>query len=188
MIASFKKFFLDEAEIYSIIKFYFEIYSLYLYRILYIFLQANHCVKSVHIRGYSGSYFPAFGLNTERYGVSFQIQSECWIIQTRKTPNTDTFYAVNDKLVNARQSMLDWVLNTSLYEAIFLSKEVWFYHIKNDCCTDANTRVGLIKRGQTFLRVFYSSGWSSCLKNQCYKSFIHYWSEFSLPLIWVQRL
>ena len=115
MIASFKKFFLDEAEIYSIIKFYFEIYSLYLYRILYIFLQANHCVKSVHIRGYSGSYFPAFGLNTERYGVSFQIQSECWIIQTRKTPNTDTFYAVNDKLVNARQSMLDWVLNTSLY-------------------------------------------------------------------------
>ena len=29
----------------------------------------SHCVKSVGIRNYSGSYFPAFGLNTERYGV-----------------------------------------------------------------------------------------------------------------------
>ena len=27
----------------------------------------NHCVKSVLIRSFSGSYFPAFGLNTERY-------------------------------------------------------------------------------------------------------------------------
>ena len=26
----------------------------------------NHCVKSVRIRSYSGPYFPAFGLNTER--------------------------------------------------------------------------------------------------------------------------
>ena len=29
-----------------------------------------HCVKSVRIRSYSGSHFPAFGLNTERYGVN----------------------------------------------------------------------------------------------------------------------
>ena len=28
-----------------------------------------HCVKSVHIRSYSGPHFPAFGLNTERYAV-----------------------------------------------------------------------------------------------------------------------
>ena len=26
-----------------------------------------HCVKNVHIRSYSGSFFPAFGLNMERY-------------------------------------------------------------------------------------------------------------------------
>ena len=25
-----------------------------------------HCVKSVHIRSYSGRHFPTFGLNTER--------------------------------------------------------------------------------------------------------------------------
>ena len=29
-----------------------------------------HCVKSVHIRIFSGPYFPAFELNTERYRVS----------------------------------------------------------------------------------------------------------------------
>ena len=29
-----------------------------------------HCVKSVLIRSFSGPYFPAFGLYTERYGVN----------------------------------------------------------------------------------------------------------------------
>ena len=31
-------------------------------------LLSTHCVKSVRIRSYSGPLFPAFGLNTERYG------------------------------------------------------------------------------------------------------------------------
>ena len=35
---------------------------------------SNDCVKSVHIRSYSGPHFPAFGLNTERYFVSLRIQ------------------------------------------------------------------------------------------------------------------
>ena len=34
-----------------------------------------HCVKSVRIRSYSGPHFPAFRLNTGRYGVSLRIQS-----------------------------------------------------------------------------------------------------------------
>ena len=58
------------------------------------FTQPLHCVKSVRIRSYSGSYFPAFGLNTKRYGVSLCIQSECEKIRTRITPNTDNFHAV----------------------------------------------------------------------------------------------
>ena len=33
---------------------------------------------------FSGPYFPAFRLNTERYSVSLRIQSECWKIQIRK--------------------------------------------------------------------------------------------------------
>ena len=53
-----------------------------------------HHVKSVRIRSFSGSYFPAFGLNTGRYRVSLRIPSECGKIRTRKSPNTDTFHAV----------------------------------------------------------------------------------------------
>ena len=53
-----------------------------------------HCVKCVLIRSYSCLYFPAFGLNMDRYSVSLRIQSECGKIRTRITPNTDTFHAV----------------------------------------------------------------------------------------------
>ena len=53
-----------------------------------------YCVKSLRIRSFSCLYFPAFGLNTERYGVSLRIQSECGKIWTRKNRNTDTFQAV----------------------------------------------------------------------------------------------
>ena len=34
---------------------------------------SRHCVKSVRIWSYSGPYFPAFGLTTERYGGSLRI-------------------------------------------------------------------------------------------------------------------
>ena len=44
-------------------------------------------------RSYSGPHFPAFGLNTERCGVSLHIQSECGKTQSRITPNTDNFPA-----------------------------------------------------------------------------------------------
>ena len=49
---------------------------------------------SIRIWSYSGPYFPAFGLNTERYSVSLGIRSECGKMRTRITPNTDTFYTV----------------------------------------------------------------------------------------------
>ena len=54
----------------------------------------THCVKSARIRNYFGPYFPAFGLNAERYSVSLRPQSEWGKIRTRITPNTGTFYAV----------------------------------------------------------------------------------------------
>ena len=41
-----------------------------------------HCARSVRIRSYSGPYFSAFGLNTERHGVSLRIQSECGKMRT----------------------------------------------------------------------------------------------------------
>ena len=46
-------------------------------------IRAVHCVKSVQIRS-SSPYFPAFGLNTERYEVPFRIQPDCVKIRTRK--------------------------------------------------------------------------------------------------------
>ena len=51
-------------------------------------------VKNVRIRSYSSLYFPTFGLNTERYGVSLRIQSEGGKMRTGITPNTDSFHAV----------------------------------------------------------------------------------------------
>ena len=43
-----------------------------------------HCVKSFRIQRFSSAYFPVFGLNTGRYGVSLCIQSKCEKIRTRK--------------------------------------------------------------------------------------------------------
>ena len=57
-------------------------------------LHLSHFVKSMPIWSYSGLYFAAFGLNTEKCGVfevSLRIQSEYIKIQTRITPNTDIF-------------------------------------------------------------------------------------------------
>ena len=59
----------------------------------------NHCAKSVRIRSYSGPYFPAFGLNTERYRISLCMQSEYGKIRTRLTLNTNVFHAVNGNMI-----------------------------------------------------------------------------------------
>ena len=48
----------------------------------------NICMKSARLRSFSGPYIPTFGLNTERYSVSFGIHSECGKIRTRKIPKT----------------------------------------------------------------------------------------------------
>ena len=55
-----------------------------------------HSVTTVRIRSFTGSYFPAFGLDTERYGISFRIQSECRKIQTKETPNMNFFHVVRE--------------------------------------------------------------------------------------------
>ena len=51
---------------------------------LFLLFESSHCVKRVRIRSYSGLYFPAFRLNTERCRVSLHIQSKC-----------GTFYAIH---------------------------------------------------------------------------------------------
>ena len=53
-----------------------------------------HCVKSLRIRSFFGPFFPAFGLNTERYSISDRFQSEYEKIRARKTLNTDFLHTV----------------------------------------------------------------------------------------------
>ena len=78
-------------------------------------------MKSVRIRSFAGLYLHIFGLDTERYGVSLRIHSECGKIRTRKTPNTDTFHAVYVKVL---------LLVTFLEAEIFkLVKTYWIPNI-----------------------------------------------------------
>ena len=78
-----------------------------------------HCVKSVYIPNFSGPYFPTFGLNTKRYYVPLRIQPECGKIQTRKTPNTDTFRVVMSQEVshtNKKMQYQNTVKRTESYQ------------------------------------------------------------------------
>lgn len=61
-----------------------------------ILKRIPHWVESVRMRSFSGRYFPALGLNTERI-QRLHIHSECWKIRNRETPNTDTFSEVSIK-------------------------------------------------------------------------------------------
>ena len=57
-------------------------------------LKYYHCLKSVHIRSFSGPYFPPFGLNTGKYGPE-KLQ-----IRTRFTQCTKVYAEYNfQKLV-----------------------------------------------------------------------------------------
>ena len=66
----------------------------FFFSLIFYKLSFFRCVKSVHIRSYSGPHFPVFELNTQRYKVALRIQSECGKMQTRITPNMNTFHAV----------------------------------------------------------------------------------------------
>ena len=54
------------------------------------------CEKCPNTRVFSGPYFPAFGLNTERYFVFLRIQSGKY--GPENTTYLDTFHAVNNLL------------------------------------------------------------------------------------------
>ena len=84
------------------------------------FSRGTHCVKSLRIWIYSGPYFPAFGLNTERYGEPFIIQYKWRKTQTRITPNIDIFYAVTllHTLLHAKNSRKLFHIADSLFEKL----------------------------------------------------------------------
>ena len=70
--------------------------------------------------------FSAFGLNTERYGVSLRIQSECGKIRTRITPNTDIFHAVSRTphgLITENLMHLEFTQKTSVVAVLYIFRE-----------------------------------------------------------------
>ena len=68
-------------------------------QVLSWFRYYYQCVKSLHIRSFSGLYFTAFELNTGN-------QSKYGKIRTTKTPTTDTFYSVYTKMMFSVQDFL----------------------------------------------------------------------------------
>ena len=82
---------------------------------------------------FSGSYFPAFGLNTERSGVSLRIQSECGKIWTRNnsvfghftSSVSDCFYVILGRHISRKlQSMLTETRQISNLRSQDVSKEI----------------------------------------------------------------
>ena len=72
-----------------------EFYFVYFQEPILTFRNSDTAWKLSKYGVFSGPFFPASGLNTERYGVSLRIQSECGKIRTRITPNMDTFHALS---------------------------------------------------------------------------------------------
>ena len=81
-------------------------------------------MENVPIRSFSRPYSSAFRLNKERYSVSLRIQSECGKIQTRKTPNTDTFLAVFHRIAKTTWQCDTSEVKVSLVSIKFGSKQV----------------------------------------------------------------
>ena len=69
----------------------------------------------------SGPYFPAFGLNTEIYGVNLRIQSKCRKIWTRKNSVFAQFLRSEKEYQNAATK--------------FLSEYFWMYKPIRSQCT-----------------------------------------------------
>ena len=82
-------------------------------------------VKSVRVRSYSDPYFPAFGLNTERYGVSLHIQSKCGKIWTRMTRDKETFYAVSLRILSKCRKIWTRITpNTDIFYAVYFREHI----------------------------------------------------------------
>ena len=52
-------------------------------------VHVYHCVKNARIRTYSGPYFPAFGLNTQRYSVSGISPYSVWMLEYTDQNNSE---------------------------------------------------------------------------------------------------
>ena len=68
---------------------------------------------------FSDPYFPTFGLNTGRYGVSLHIQHECGKIRTTKNPYLDTFDAIRNDTIASDQETTNHI-NRKMFNLVLL--------------------------------------------------------------------
>ena len=95
-------------------------------------------------RSFSGPYFPAFGLNTERYAVNAVNTQK---MRNRKTPNMDTFYA--EETVR-KKSIADWVVSNFIMVTPLCEKKSPYWLIS----TFWEIQGGCFCRHWLFLRLF----------------------------------
>ena len=122
----------------------------------------QQCQKIVHIWSYSGPHFLAFKLNVERYGVSLHIQSESGKMQSRITPNTDTFYTVQYFNLNQSLQIFSWYLT---YQSLLIFR--WGTHLYMSLFPSAHPSVCPFVCCTQYLRNHISSDhkfWCTCKK------------------------
>ena len=84
-------------------------------------------MKSALIQSFSGMYFPAFGLNTERYGVSLRIQSKCGKIRTKKKPPKTSIFLMNNITRSLTILGLNKIVPLYFPKVIFKIKLIYSY-------------------------------------------------------------
>ena len=101
-------------------------------------------VKSAFIWNCSGPHFPTFGLDLERYGVSLRIQSECGKMQTRITPNTDTFHTVLYSIILScyHVNIINFFYCQFVFHSVhdLFNKFIISYFARVICCDSTNAK------------------------------------------------
>ena len=118
-------------------------------------------MKRVRIRSFSGPYFPAFGLNTERYSVSLRIKSKCGKIQTRKSLNTDSFHAVTSCLATheatPKQSFLCQISSPVLLIAKLNCQNIMVRVVHRRCVTCSRKHFVIYNAIKSYLNEIFKS-------------------------------
>lgn len=67
--------------------------KLYLWKLIFLLIISFQFILQRHIKyKIAVKILAQFGQNTEIYRVNLDIQGECGKMQTKKTPNTETFF------------------------------------------------------------------------------------------------
>ena len=92
-------------------------------------VRFNHCLKSIRVRSFAGPYFPAFGLNNERYSVIiswlcyFFISLYISKVESYSTPTTLFYHCVKGVRVRCFSGLhflhSDWIRRDTPYLSLF---------------------------------------------------------------------